>query len=79
MDYTAFKEENDHDVYDMVEEVLRNDYDKFIQCFHVWVDVNRYYDEFTPDDSKDFHDWFSLIYCVIENPQYTQHLFEFEL
>jgi len=44
MDYTEFKEELDHDVYDTVYEVLSKDYNKLLQCFHVWVDVNRYYD-----------------------------------
>ena len=79
MDYTAFKEENDHDVYSMVEEVLRNDYDKLLHCFHVWVDTNRYFDVPTPEDCKDFYDWHSLIYCTIKNARYTQDLFDFNL
>lgn len=79
MDYTVFKEENDHDVYSMVQEVLRNDYDKLLQCFHVWVDINRYYDERTPKDCRDFSDWFSLIFCTIENSHLTQHIFNFNL
>ncbi len=79
MDYTEFKEENDHDIYDMVEEVLRNDYLKLLQCHRVWTDINKYYDERTPEDCRDFHDWFSLIYCVIENSHLTQHIFDFNL
>ena len=79
MDYTEFKEELDHDVYDKVYEVLRCNYNKLLQCFHVWVDVNRYYDVPTPEDCRDFYDWNSLIYCTIENSHLTQHIFDFNL
>jgi hypothetical protein len=79
MKLSEFKEELDHDVYDMVYEVLRNDYDKLLQCFEVWIDTNRYFDERTPEDCNDFYDWNSLIYCTIENSRYTQHLFDFNL
>ena len=67
------------DNYDLVEEVLRNDYNKLLECFNVWVDINRYYDMSEPENCKDFYDWNSLIWCVINNTKYTQHLFDFEL
>ena len=67
------------DTYDKVEEVLQSNYKKLLSCFYVWVDVNRYFDSPEPEDCKDFYDWPSLIYCVINHPQYTQHLFEFDL
>lgn len=67
------------DIYDKVYEVLRNDYNKLLQCHQVWTDVNRYYDEPIPNDCGDFHDWFSLIICTIENCHLTQKIFEFEL
>ena len=67
------------DNYDLVEEVLRSDYNKLLECFYVWVDVNRYYDMPEPESCKDFYDWNSLICCVISYTQYTQHLFDFEL
>ena len=70
---------NDMDLYDRVEEVLTKDYDKLLHCHQVWTDTNRYFDEPVPEDCKDFHDWTSLIYCTIENSQYTQHLFDFNL
>ena len=67
------------ELYDKIEEVIKNDYVKLLQCFSVWKEVNKYYDERTPEDCKDFHDYTSLIYCIIAYPQYTQHLFDFEL
>jgi len=67
------------DTYDKVYEVLRSDYDKLLQCHKVWTDINKYYDEPIPSECGDFHDWFSLIMCVIENSKYTHHIFEFEL
>ena len=67
------------ELHDKVEEVLKNDYNKLLQCFHIWVDINRYYDMPEPENCKDFYDWYSLIYCVIDHAQYTQHLFDFEL
>ena len=79
MDYEKFKEEYDESLYGKVENVLKNDYSKLLECFHVWVDVNRYYDVPEPENCRDFHDWNSLINCVIENTRHTQHLFEFNL
>lgn len=79
MDYTEFKEELDHDIYSEVYEVLSTDYNKLLQCFHVWVDVNRYYDVPTPEDCRDFYDWNSLVYCTISNSHLTQHIFDFNL
>ena len=72
------------DAYDKVYETLYNDFDKFIQCFDVWVDVNRYYDEPIPVKEPnwqqfEFTDWSSLVNCVLENTRQTQHLFDFEL
>jgi hypothetical protein len=72
------------DAYDKVYEILHNDFNKFIQCFQVWVDVNRYNDEPIPVEEPhwqhfQFTDWRSLVNCVLENKQYTQYLFEFEL
>ena len=79
MNYTEFKEELDHDVYDKVYEVLRTDYNKLLQCFDIWVMINRYYDIPTPEDCRDFSDWYSLVYCTIENSHLTQHIFDFNL
>ena len=67
------------DIYDKVYEVLRNDYDKLLQCHQVWTDVNKYYDEPIPNDCGDFHDWFSLIICTIDNYHLTQQIFNFKL
>ena len=79
MNYTEFKEELNHDVYDKVEEVLSKDYMKLIECIRVWKDVNRYYDTPEPENCNDFYDWSRLIYCTIKNSRYTQHLFNFNL
>lgn len=73
-----------YEAYDKVQEVLYNDFNKFIQAFHVWVDVNKYDNESIPVEEPgwqhfEFTDWHSLVNCVLENTQYTQHLFEFEL
>ena len=67
------------DNYDRIEKVLKNNNNIFLQCFDVWVDVNKYFDEPSPTKWSEFFDKFSLINCVIENSQYTQHLFDFEL
>jgi len=67
------------ELYDKVEEVLKSDHNKLLQCFHIWVDINRYYDMPEPENCRDFYDWYSLIYCVIDHAQYTQDLFDFKL
>ena len=67
------------DIYDKVYEALRSDYNKFLQCFYVWIEVNRYYDEPIPESCNEFSDWSSLIYCTMQNSHITNHLFNFNL
>jgi hypothetical protein len=49
---------------DRIQEILESDDFVFRECWHHWVNTNRYYDEKMPEDWREFCDKIPLILYV---------------